>query len=135
MSDVVLELRRIHKSYNAGAPNELSVLEDVNVVLKRGQISALVAPSGAGKSTLLHIAGLLDTPDQGDVIYMDLRLVLRVTDSAPLPGVKTLDLYTSSIIYCPNSVRWKILLYPNWPMARILLPPKNVQAICWTWLG
>ena len=67
MSDVVLELRRIYKSYNAGAPNELSVLEDVNVVLKRGQISALVAPSGAGKSTLLHIAGLLDTPDQGDV--------------------------------------------------------------------
>ncbi|MEL7127181.1 MAG: ABC transporter ATP-binding protein, partial [Pseudomonadota bacterium] len=28
---------------------------------------ALVAPSGAGKSTLLHIAGLLDTPDTGEV--------------------------------------------------------------------
>jgi lipoprotein-releasing system ATP-binding protein len=28
----------------------------------------LVAPSGAGKSTLLHIAGLLDTPDAGQVI-------------------------------------------------------------------
>ena len=30
-------------------------------------IVALVAPSGAGKSTLLHIAGLLDTPDAGQV--------------------------------------------------------------------
>ena len=28
---------------------------------------ALVAPSGAGKSTLLHIAGLLETPDDGEV--------------------------------------------------------------------
>jgi len=35
--------------------------------LHKGEISALVAPSGAGKSTLLHIAGLLDTPDLGDV--------------------------------------------------------------------
>jgi len=67
MSDVVLELRGIHKSYNYGAPNALRVLEDVNVTLHKGQISALVAPSGAGKSTLLHIAGLLDTTDQGDV--------------------------------------------------------------------
>ena len=51
MSDVVLELRGIHKSYNHGAPNALRVLEDVNVTLHKGQISALVAPSGAGKST------------------------------------------------------------------------------------
>ncbi|MCK0312241.1 ATP-binding cassette domain-containing protein, partial [Salmonella sp. 15E557] len=29
---------------------------------------ALVAPSGAGKSTLLHTAGLLERPDNGDVI-------------------------------------------------------------------
>ena len=28
---------------------------------------ALVAPSGAGKSTLLHIAGLLESPDDGEV--------------------------------------------------------------------
>ncbi len=32
-----------------------------------GEVVALVAPSGAGKSTLLHIAGLLDTPDAGQV--------------------------------------------------------------------
>jgi lipoprotein-releasing system ATP-binding protein len=32
-----------------------------------GQSVALVAPSGAGKSTLLHIAGLLESPDDGEV--------------------------------------------------------------------
>ncbi|MDB0053186.1 ABC transporter ATP-binding protein, partial [Ascidiaceihabitans sp.] len=36
---------------------------------KAGEVVALVAPSGAGKSTLLHVAGLLDTPDAGDVTF------------------------------------------------------------------
>jgi lipoprotein-releasing system ATP-binding protein len=79
MNDVVLELRGIHKSYNPGAANTVSVLEDVNVTLLKGQISALVAPSGAGKSTLLHISGLLDTPDSGDV-YLNGTAIERTND-------------------------------------------------------
>jgi lipoprotein-releasing system ATP-binding protein len=31
-------------------------------------VAALVGPSGSGKSTLLHIAGLLETPDAGEVV-------------------------------------------------------------------
>jgi ABC-type lipoprotein export system ATPase subunit len=33
-----------------------------------GETVALVAPSGTGKSTLLHLAGLLEHPDEGDVL-------------------------------------------------------------------
>ncbi len=40
----------------------------MDLSLTKGETTALVAPSGAGKSTLLHIAGLLDTADQGQVI-------------------------------------------------------------------
>ena len=79
MNDVGLELRGIHKSYTPGAANAVSVLEDVNVTLLKGQISALVAPSGAGKSTLLHISGLLDTPDSGDV-YLNGTAIERTND-------------------------------------------------------
>lgn len=67
MSDVVLRLDGLSKSYNKGLTNEVNVLRDVDLTLKSGEIVALVAPSGAGKSTLLHIAGLLDTPDTGTV--------------------------------------------------------------------
>ncbi len=35
--------------------------------MKPGESVALIAPSGAGKSTLLHLAGLLETPDAGEV--------------------------------------------------------------------
>lgn len=67
MSDPVLRLRGITKAYNAGKPNEVTVLRGVDLELAAGEVVALVAPSGAGKSTLLHIAGLLDAPDAGSV--------------------------------------------------------------------
>ncbi|MBV6634596.1 MAG: ABC transporter ATP-binding protein [Mameliella sp.] len=67
MSDTVLRLTGIEKSYNKGLPNEVQVLRGIDLDITRGEVVALVAPSGAGKSTLLHIAGLLDTPDAGTV--------------------------------------------------------------------
>ena len=39
----------------------------IDLTLQAGETVALVAPSGAGKSTLLHIAGLLDSPDAGEI--------------------------------------------------------------------
>jgi len=67
MSEHMLRLSGITKTYNAGKSNEVSVLSGADLSLNAGEIVALVAPSGAGKSTLLHMAGLLDTPDAGIV--------------------------------------------------------------------
>jgi lipoprotein-releasing system ATP-binding protein len=67
MSEFALELAGLEKCYNRGKPSEVSVLHGATLEVKRGEVVALVAPSGAGKSTLLHIAGLLDTPDEGSV--------------------------------------------------------------------
>jgi lipoprotein-releasing system ATP-binding protein len=63
-----LVLDGVTKTYNAGKPNEVRVLQAASVTVAQGEVVALVAPSGAGKSTLLHIAGLLDTPDAGRVL-------------------------------------------------------------------
>ena len=66
MSDV-LRLVGVSKSYGKGGPAPVKVLHGLDLSVARGEVVALVAPSGAGKSTLLHIAGLLDTPDSGQV--------------------------------------------------------------------
>ncbi len=67
MNKLSLHVQGITKTYNTGKPNEVAVLQGIDLAVEKGEVVALVAPSGAGKSTLLHIAGLLDTPDQGTV--------------------------------------------------------------------
>lgn len=67
MSEPVLDLSGVAKTYNPGTPGAVEVLRGIDLSVHAGEAVALVAPSGAGKSTLLHIAGLLDTPDTGEV--------------------------------------------------------------------
>jgi lipoprotein-releasing system ATP-binding protein len=61
-----LELRGVCRTYRSGE-EVLPVLRDADLILREGEIVALVAPSGTGKSTLLHLAGLLEKPDGGEV--------------------------------------------------------------------
>jgi lipoprotein-releasing system ATP-binding protein len=65
---IVLEGRNLKKSYGTGA-KILDVLVDANIVLRVGEMIAIVAPSGAGKSTLLHLLAALDTPTSGAVYF------------------------------------------------------------------
>jgi lipoprotein-releasing system ATP-binding protein len=69
MSDSVfpLSLRGIKRTFVQG-DRRLEVLKGITLDLKPGEIVALVGQSGSGKSTLLHIAGLLERPDEGDVV-------------------------------------------------------------------
>jgi len=61
-----LRLAGIRRHFGRGG-RKLEVLRGVDLTVREGEITALVAPSGAGKSTLLQIAGLLDTPSGGSV--------------------------------------------------------------------
>ena len=69
MSDSMfpLSLREIKRTFVQG-DRRLEVLRGVSLDLRPGEIVALVGQSGSGKSTLLHIAGLLEQPDDGDVV-------------------------------------------------------------------
>lgn len=66
-SEPVLKLDGVRRSFKQGL-REIEVLKGVNAAFVPGQAVALVGPSGAGKSTLLHIAGLLEPPDNGQVV-------------------------------------------------------------------
>ena len=74
-----IEVKDIKKVYNQGKLNELIVLKDVDLKIKKGEMIALLGPSGSGKSTLLHIIGCLDRPTSGKV-YIEGQDVYKLSD-------------------------------------------------------
>jgi len=68
MSSPVLECREVVKTFYDG-PRELQILRGVDLVIHAGDIHVISGHSGAGKSTLLHIAGTLDRPTSGTILF------------------------------------------------------------------
>ena len=81
MSDDIIVINNLCKSYKKDATQELLVLENVNFKLKKGEIVALLGKSGSGKSTLLRIIAGLIAPTSGNVIYRGQQVL------QPVPGI------------------------------------------------
>jgi putative ABC transport system ATP-binding protein len=76
----VVELRGVRKTYRLGQ-HVIPALQGVDLAVARGELLALTGPSGSGKSTILNLAGLIDTPDAGD-IHFDGRSVAGLDETA-----------------------------------------------------
>ena len=64
----VLRLRDLRKTYRLGQ-HTVPALQGVALDVNPGEMLALTGPSGSGKSTILNLAGLIDRPDAGDVVF------------------------------------------------------------------
>jgi lipoprotein-releasing system ATP-binding protein len=77
---VWLEARSLRKVYRTGA-SAITVLDGIDLSLRRGEMVAIVGPSGSGKSTLLHLLAALDTPTSGTVYFNAKALAAQRSDS------------------------------------------------------
>ena len=66
MSEPVIRMENIVKTYYLGKPNELEILHGINLTVNKGEFVSIVGESGSGKSTLMNIIGVLDSQTQGD---------------------------------------------------------------------
>jgi ribose transport system ATP-binding protein len=82
MSDFAVQMTGISKSF-AG----VSVLNEVDFDLRRGEIHALVGGNGAGKSTLMKILEGVYTPDAGEIRVDDQPVQIRTPHDARALGI------------------------------------------------
>jgi sulfate transport system ATP-binding protein len=68
VSDVLIEVDDVCKSFPGAAGEDLRVLDSIDLRLRTGEIVALLGRSGSGKSTLLRIIAGLETADSGEVL-------------------------------------------------------------------
>ena len=66
MSEPVIRMENIVKTYYLGKPNDLDILHGINLTVNKGEFVSIVGESGSGKSTLMNIIGVLDRQTQGD---------------------------------------------------------------------
>lgn len=58
----------------------LTVLEDINVEIKKGEVISIIGPSGTGKSTFLRCLNLLETPTSGKIFIDEVDILDKNTD-------------------------------------------------------
>ena len=64
MDAPLIELQGVCRDYQAG-DQPLTVLDQIDLTIKTGEMVAIVGASGSGKSTLMNIIGCLDRPSRG----------------------------------------------------------------------
>jgi putative ABC transport system ATP-binding protein len=71
---VVLELSNVRKEYPLPGNRSITVLDQVNLTLHKGELTAIIGPSGSGKSTLLSLLCGLDRPTSGSIRVMSTQV-------------------------------------------------------------
>jgi putative ABC transport system ATP-binding protein len=73
-------MKNINKSFFVGKSNQLDILKNININIKKGEFVAIVGASGSGKSTLMNIIGALDRQTSGEYI-LDCIDISQINDN------------------------------------------------------
>ncbi|MDO4890694.1 MAG: amino acid ABC transporter ATP-binding protein [Coriobacteriaceae bacterium] len=81
--DVIVSLEHVEKSFGSN-----TVLKDISLQVKKGEVVSIIGSSGGGKSTLLRCATLLETFERGKLMYDDLVVARNDTSGRAVYGDK-----------------------------------------------
>jgi putative ABC transport system ATP-binding protein len=77
INDVIIQAEGVEKTYDTGKVR-VPALRGVDLVVRKGEMAAIMGPSGSGKTTLLNCLSGLDTVDSGTIL-------IAGTDLSKLP--------------------------------------------------
>ena len=69
----ILETKNLYKIYDETSV-PVHAVNGIDLVIKKGEFTAIVGPSGSGKTTLLNMIGGLDKPTKGEIIVNGVKI-------------------------------------------------------------
>ena len=68
MNNKVIETYHLSKIYVMGG-EEIKAVDNVDLVITKGEFISIMGPSGSGKTTLLNLIGCIDRPTSGTILF------------------------------------------------------------------
>lgn len=79
MSETILELKDVYKSFTVGS-NVVQIIKGVSFSVQKGDFVIIFGPSGCGKSTILNMLLGLEPPSEGRISFLSDDLYSRDDD-------------------------------------------------------
>ena len=86
----ILEIKNLYKNYQT-KKEEISVLQNINLKVKKNDFIGIVGPSGVGKSSLLSIIAGLEKPSKGEVIKNNITISYMLQEDGLMSFLNILD--------------------------------------------
>ncbi len=96
----------------ADATGVLTILNNINFTIPRGQSVSVTGPSGSGKSTLLGLMAGLDTPSEGTVTLLDQDIFSMDEDGRAALRAKSVGFVFQSFHLLPNLTALENVMLP-----------------------
>lgn len=115
----LLEMKQIKKEFEG-----TTVIKDLSLSVEEGEVLAIIGPSGSGKSTLLRCATMLETIDDGEILYQGKKAVWIENGNPTFPKKQKLK----EIQSCFGLVFQNFNLFPHFSVIKnIADAPIHVQ--------
>lgn len=119
MAEYLLEAQHLRKAFE-----DKTVLQDVSLGVRRGEVVVVVAPSGCGKSTLLRCLNGLESVDGGEIL-LDGQIISGQKKNLHLIRQRVGMVFQSYDLFPHMDVLGNLMLGPTCALKR---PSKEVEA-------
>jgi len=115
MATKLLQLNNVSKTFQQ-SETTLTILENIDFSIDRGEAVAICGPSGSGKSTFLNIASGLDTPTSGQVLFDGQDLSQLGDDELSQIRLKEIGFVFQQHYLLPQCTALENILMPTLPL-------------------
>ena len=98
---ILLKLKKVSLKYKTGKDN-ISVLDNINLITKKKETVSIVGESGSGKTSLIMLVGGLERATSGKIFFQDQEITKLNDDQVSKIRKKSIGIIFQSFYLIPN---------------------------------